>query len=482
MTRAASMRRGPARGAVLLAAISLALAEDNGKAITPPLGWRNWNQYQCGISSSIMEATFRVLATYAAPIWNGSSKTLLQLGYSDAGLDDCYQACGSYGPEKYTYHDPANNLWPAIDPVKFPGNMSTMTAVAHSLGLTVGFYANNCACADHCKDPACFAADVDFIIAMGFDGVKLDGCGKEERVEIWRDLLNFSSPKPILIENCHNGPNEPSRDAQGTLWCPFHQYRSSTDIRPVFGSILANLQSIPPLAAANLSVPGCWAYPDSACTRHFLSSDSPAPALASALGFCCGLLLRRRPPPPSLSPLLAVLEVGVTNTQDATQVPLNHSEARAHFGAWAIVSAPLVLGLNLTDAPTLAGVWDIITNTEAIAVNQEYAGASGTIFYSSADQTAFAPCGWWLPNCTFPTQQFLYKPLSGGDVAVLLMNNGVAPADIQLTLASIPGWTAGGAAVRDIWAHSTLPPVRGALTAKAVGARDSVFFRLTPQA
>lgn len=387
-----------------------------------------------------MEATFRVLATYSAPIWDGSSKTLLQLGYSDAGLDDCYQACGSYGPDKYTYHDPANNLWPAIDQTKFPGgNMSSMTAVAHSLGLTAGFYANNCACADHCKDPACFAADVDFLLAMGFDSVKLDGCGKEENVELWRDMLNFTSSKPILIENCHNGPNQPSRDAEGTLWCPFHQYRSSTDIRPVHGSILANLQSIPPLALANLSVPGCWAYPD-------------------------------------------MLEVGVTNTQDATQVPLNHSEARAHFGAWAIVSAPLVLGLNVTDTPTLASVWDIISNTEAIAVNQQYAGFSGTIFFSSADQTAFAPCGWWLPNCSFPTQQFLYKPLPGGDVAVLLMNNGVAAADIPLTLASIPGWTAGGAAVRDIWAHATLPPVRGALTAKAVGARDSAFFRLTPQA
>ena len=51
------------------------------------------------------------------------------------------------------------------------------------------------------------------------------------------------------------GPFAPTRD-----WCPFHMWRSSNDIRPQWGSILSNLQTIPPIAAANLSRPGCWAY------------------------------------------------------------------------------------------------------------------------------------------------------------------------------------------------------------------------------
>ncbi len=130
-----------------------------------------------------------MLATESAPIWDGTSKTLLQLGYKDAGLDDCYQLCGSYGPEKFTYHNPDKKFWPEIDPAKFT-NMTAMTAVAHTLGLTAGWYANNCACGDHCKDPACFAADVDFFVSSGFDSIKLDGCGKEENVQLWRDMLN----------------------------------------------------------------------------------------------------------------------------------------------------------------------------------------------------------------------------------------------------------------------------------------------------
>jgi alpha-galactosidase len=86
-------------------------------------------------------------------------------------------------------------------------------------------------------------------------------------------------------------------------------YRSSTDIRPVYASVLTNLLTIPPLAKANLSRPGCWAYPD-------------------------------------------MLEVGVTNTQSALP-PLSFTEARAHFGAWAITSSPLVIGMNVSDDATV---------------------------------------------------------------------------------------------------------------------------------
>ena len=37
-------------------------ASDNGRALTPPLGWRSWNQYQARINQATMEASFRALA------------------------------------------------------------------------------------------------------------------------------------------------------------------------------------------------------------------------------------------------------------------------------------------------------------------------------------------------------------------------------------------------------------------------------------
>ena len=51
---------------------------------------------------------------------------------------------------------------------------------------------------------------------------------------------------------------------------------------------------------------------------------------------------------------------------------------RTHFGAWAIVSSPLILGLDVTSKPTVDRVWDIISNKEAIAVNQQWAGHPGS--------------------------------------------------------------------------------------------------------
>jgi alpha-galactosidase len=202
---------------------------------------------------------------------------------------------------------------------------------------------NNCACADHCTDLKCFVGDVNAVIAWGFDGVKLDGCGRQENIQLWYDLFNWTlsntpGGKPMLLENCHNGPRTGSPAAQSPFgpfaptrdWCPFHMYRSSNDIRPQWGSILSNLQTIPPLAEANLSRPGCWAYPD-------------------------------------------MLEVGIT--VDGAPV-LNFTEARTHFGAWCIVSSPLILGLNMSDSANVAAFWPILSNEEAIAVNQECVRAS----------------------------------------------------------------------------------------------------------
>ena len=59
--------------------------------------------------------------------------------------------------------------------------------------------------------------------------------------------------------------------------CPFNMYRSSTDIRAVWGSVLVNLNTIPPLADARLSGPGCWAYPVSHMNLRLQSHMSALP-------------------------------------------------------------------------------------------------------------------------------------------------------------------------------------------------------------
>jgi len=50
----------------------------------------------------------------------------------------------------------------------------------------------------------------------------------------------------------------------------------------------------------------------------------------------------------------------------------NAAESRSHFAAWAMVSAPLVLGFDLSDKAKLATAWPIISNKEVIAISQTW--------------------------------------------------------------------------------------------------------------
>jgi len=101
-------------------------------------------------------------------------------------------------------------------------------------------------------------------------------------------------------------------------------------------SWLHNLQTTIPFQdpEAPLSQPGCWAYPD-------------------------------------------MLEVGRIRIDGQLHVPWN----RAHFGAWAVTSAPLILGLDIRQSDVMAQIVDIITNAEVIAVNQAWAGHPGRLVW-----------------------------------------------------------------------------------------------------
>ena len=308
----------------------------NGRAQLPPQGWRHWNQWNGAISQAIIEGNIRMLADRSRKV-NGVATSLADLGYNDAGIDDGWQQCGSFGPEAYRYHSAAGA--PMVDEVKFP-NLNSIPALAHSLNLTAGWYGNACGCvdgccSDHCDTLECFVGDVNATLSFGFDSYKLDGCGVQRDIEFWATLFNHSIVRRnaaanasaqhmgMMLENCHDddgmhlgpdgsGGNAPYYDVNGELWCPFHTYRTSGDARPTYGSLMNNLNSTRVMAARNLSVPGCWAYPD-------------------------------------------MLEVGVTATSNMKDCgkhgnevcgPLSVAEAQTHFNAWAIVSRYLFISLD----------------------------------------------------------------------------------------------------------------------------------------
>lgn len=104
------------------------------------------------------------------------------------------------------------------------------------------------------------------------------------------------------------------------------------------------------------------------------------------------------------------------------------NESRAHFGAWCIVSAPLILGHDLNSTTVNDEIWPIITNKAAIAVSQSYAGHPGSLISSTPPPSPPSPPGttmylWGVkPDPQDPTQHgWTYpKPTASGPIE----NNG----------------------------------------------------------
>jgi len=398
---------------------SRAFAAEDGLARTPPMGWRSWNLYGRDVNQDLMTKTMDGFTAKTREV-DGIKVSLCDVGYCNVGLDDYWQECGAGKPFGTSFHDAAGN--PIVNQTRFP-DFNAMNAYAHNLNLTTGWYGNNCGCAESkTADAKYYQGDVNALVGYGFDGVKLDGCGVQLDLDLYYNLVNDSG-RPIVIENCHWGDNQ-LPDFQPTLeYCPFHFFRTSHDIRANYGSMIDNLQTVTKYAQSGLSRPGCWAYPDMlevGCSGHFKSDTG-----------------------------------------------LNEAETRSHFYAWAIVSSPLTLSMDVNNDTVMDAVWPVITNPEALEVSRSWEGFSGGPFVTNTSN-----------------YQYYYKPMSDDRMAVLLMNSKDTTQDLTLTLTDVPGIRcardgASSCNIRDINARKDLGSFTGSYKARQVVGHDAVFLILS---
>mgnify|MGYP006091369077 CR=1 FL=1 len=206
----------------ILSLATVASANDNGLALTPPQGWRSWNLFGNNVNQQLIMSIMKGM-TDRSNMVDGKPTSLCDLGYCDVGLDDNWQDCGSkdaaFGMH---YHDKEGN--PLVNYKRFP-DFKNMTDYAHTLGLTSGWYGNNCDCSDHCITKAeCdmqIKQDVAAHHKYGFDSWKLDGCGGET------DLVAFN------------------KYTLGTFYCYFYFYFFCQINRSLKLSIAAGWQSYP---------------------------------------------------------------------------------------------------------------------------------------------------------------------------------------------------------------------------------------------
>jgi alpha-galactosidase len=435
------------RSLILFLVSGTATANDNGLAKLPPMGWRSWNLYGANVNQKLIEGIMDGMVKKTRMV-DGEATSLCDLGYCDVGLDDNWQNCKA-GTGGNNYHDSDGN--PVVNTDRFP-DMKAMTDHAHKIGLAAGWYGNNCICSDHHSgDRKFYEGDVKALRKFGFDSFKLDGCGSQTDMQLWDDVVKStpaqSGRKSIMVENCHWGSKVPFEP--NATWCPWNFYRTSGDVRARFSSVMGNLNSVTKFSSRNLSYPGCWAYPD-------------------------------------------MLEVGCQHGPGGAGDPgLSIAETRTHFGAWAIVSSPLTLSHDVNNDTIMDQVWPIVSNKEAIAVSQTYAGFSGGPFKSSEKTVVLDDVSPHLMTkymtederqATGPmvtaSFQYLYKPLDYEHTAaaVMLINSDANAQELTLNLADVPG-IKGPCKVRDIWAHKDLGSADASMKFK-VESHDSAFLHL----
>jgi alpha-galactosidase len=296
----------------------------------------------------------------------------------------------------------------------FPDGIPAVANYVHSLGLKLGVYTddgtNTCStCISQGynpagKDPGSFNfeyVDAFTYAAFGADYLKDDNCnafGESGQVVYGRmsDGL-MKSGRPILFCLC-GSQNGNAKMYQS--WSPDvgNYWRTTGDIGSTFASMISHID--PNSMTAFVAGPGRWNDPD-------------------------------------------MLELG--NGEFAT----NLAGAQTHFTMWCEMAAPLIMGNKLTtiSPQTL----QILTNNEAIAVDQDLAGEQGVLVEGVKDSAEV----WSKPlGYDFTTRAVALLNRSTNNSAVITCN--------FTNLAFQAGTTA---TVRDLWMHQDMGAFANSYTA-----------------
>ncbi|MEU5643648.1 NPCBM/NEW2 domain-containing protein [Streptomyces milbemycinicus] len=222
-----------------------AAAPGGGLALTPPMGFNNWNSTHC--RAEFNEAMVKDIADIFM------TKGLKEAGYQYVNLDDCWAL-----PQR----DADGKLVP--DPVRFPNGIKAVADYVHSKGLKFGIYTSagtkTCNSAGFPGALGHEQSDAQQFADWGVDYLKYDNCNNQgvdakQRYLAMRDALQATG-RPIVYSICEWGQNKPWEWAAdvGQLW------RTTGDISDSWGSMLSIAKKNLPLTP--YAGPGHWNDPD----------------------------------------------------------------------------------------------------------------------------------------------------------------------------------------------------------------------------
>ena len=323
-----------------------------------------------------------------------------EAGYEYIIIDDIWQGG----------RDNRNHIIP--DPVKFPGGIKALADYVHSKGLKLGIYSDAAewTCAGYTASYGFEEQDAKTFATWGIDYLKYDYCNAPvdmitamKRYKTMGDALKATG-RPIVYAICEWGQRKPwlwAKEVGGNLW------RTTWDSRDVwetekYDSGHAGIMNILDKQAGLecYAGPGGWNDPDLLMTGLYGNGKSSSNDGANGC---------------------------------------NDIEYKSQFSLWCMLAAPLIVNLDVRDMNKATK--KILLNKEVIAVDQDKLGKQGFKFRDDGDFEI------WV------------KELSGGEVAVCLLNRSEKAMKVSVNLEHILArfnhfdkkYT-----VRDLWRHKNI--------------------------
>jgi alpha-galactosidase len=379
------------------------VAGKNKLSLTPPMGWNSWNCWGMALNRD------KVLAAADGLLTSG----LAAAGYHYVNIDDGWQS---------RKREPDATLQPHA---QF-GAIAPLADLVHARGMRLGIYSSpgRITCGGMPGSLGHEATDARTWAGWGIDYLKHDWCGyaevtgpeptREQSIHPYAHMRRElgATGRDIVYSLCQYGVQnvwewgaDPAVGAN--LW------RTAYDITDHWSSVL--MQAEVCLALDKHAGPGHWNDPDMLVVGH--------------VGWG-----------PNLHP-----------------TGLTRAEQISHVSMWVMLAAPLLIGCDLTKLDDFT--IDVLGNPEVLAINQDPLGVAARRVENPSrviSRIPAAPHG-TVRSIGLPSGTDVWsRPLENGDLAVALINNTAARADIpvswaELGLDRVPG------RVRDLWRRIDLP-------------------------
>ncbi len=398
-------------------------------ALTPPMGWNSWNCFAGAVSED------RVKSAAHAMVKSG----LINHGWTYINVDDYWQNHrDSQDPTlRGPFRDAQGNIVPNL---RFP-DMKGLADYIHGLGLKAGLYSSpgpwtcgGCAASWQHEEQ-----DAQTYARWGFDYLKYDWCSYGEiasggdptakNIPLWGKSATNDAGAIYPYKLMGNFLRQQNRDIVFSL-CQY----GMADVWKWGGSVNGN----------------CWRTTgDIIDTWRSMSS----------IGF------KQDQAEPCAKPgnwndpdMLIVGQVGWGNLHPTRLTP---DEQYTHISLWCLLSAPLLIGCDMTklDDFTL----NLLSNDEVLAIDQDALGKSATCVLKIGDVRVFE------------------KELEDGGRALGFFNLSTTPVNLEFNQLAALGFK-GRLHVRDLWRQSDMPDVDAAkdVLPLAIPAHGVLLYKLSP--